>query len=106
MYNHAVMDTSQTEIGTYRRDTPFPGILYRKPTDLTALWAKVGAALKISLKAGIASHRALQGVAQLLHDLEQREATVRRLTGRGRRVPAAARQQGNVITGAFAAAGD
>ena len=65
---------------------------------------KVGAALKISLKAGIASHRALQGIAQLLHDLEQREATVRRLTGRGRRVPAAARQQGNVVIGAFAAA--
>ena len=65
---------------------------------------KVGAALKISLKAGIASHRALQGIAQLLHDLEQREATVRRLAGRGPRVPVEARQQGNVVTGAFAAA--
>ena len=62
---------------------------------------KVGAALKISLKAGIASHRALQGIAQLLHDLEQREATVRRLAKPSPRVPAEARQQGNVVVGAF-----
>ena len=62
---------------------------------------RVGAPLKKTLNTGVEAYRELMTTAQLLHDLEQRESTIRRLRGRGPRVPAEARQQGNVITGAF-----
>ena len=65
---------------------------------------KQGGALKNTIKTGGQIVRQAEGTVNLLHSLEKREATVRRLDKRGPRVPAEARQQGNVVTGAFAAA--
>ena len=62
---------------------------------------RVGLPLKKTIKASFGSLQEIQDVADLLHDLEQREAVSRPLTKRGPRVPAEARQQGSVITGAF-----
>ncbi len=66
---------------------------------------KQGGYLKNTIKVGGQIVRQAEGTVNLLHSLEQREATVRRLAKPGPRVPTEARQQGNVVTGAFAAAG-
>ncbi len=63
---------------------------------------KVGSHLKNSIKGGAETQREIHAIAQVLHDLEQRETASRPLPKPGPRVPAAARQQGNVVTGAFA----
>lgn len=65
---------------------------------------RVGRPLKKTIKASISAIQEIESIAYLLHDLEQREATSRPLTKRAPRVPAEARQQGNVVTGAFAQA--
>ena len=67
---------------------------------------RVGAPLKKTLNTGVNAYRELLTTADLLHELEKREGTVKRVKRRGSRVPAAARQQGNVVTGAFATAAD
>ena len=63
---------------------------------------KQGGALKNTIKVGGEIVREAEGAVYLLHSLEKREATVRRLAKPGPRVPAQVRQQGNVVTGAFA----
>ena len=63
---------------------------------------RVGAPLKKTLNTGVNAYRELLTTADLLHDLEKREGVVRRLAKPGPRVPAEARQQGNVVIGAFA----
>ena len=62
---------------------------------------RVGGALKNSLKVGVRIVREVESVVNLLHSFEQREAASRPLPKPSPRVPAEARQQGNVITGAF-----
>lgn len=62
---------------------------------------RVGRPLKKTIKAGINAIQEIENIAYLLHDLEQREAVSRPLSKPGSRIPAEARQQGNVITGAF-----
>ncbi len=63
---------------------------------------KVGSHLKNSIKAVAETQREIHAIAQVLHDLEQCEAASRPLPKPGPRVPAAVRQQGNIIVGAFA----
>ena len=63
---------------------------------------RVGSPLKTSIRNAAEIQREIHDIAQVLHELEQREAASRPLPKRGPRVPSAARQQGNVITGAFA----
>ena len=63
---------------------------------------RVGSPLKTSIKNAAELQREIHEIALVLHDLEQREAASRPLPKRGPRVPSATRQQGNVITGAFA----
>ena len=65
---------------------------------------KVGSHLKNTIKGVAETQREIHEIALVLHDLEQREAASRPLPKRRPRVPSAARQQGNVVTGAFAAA--
>ncbi len=63
---------------------------------------RVGSPLKTSIKNAAECQRKIHEIAPVLHEFEQREAASRPLPKPGPRVPAAARQQGNVVTGAFA----
>ena len=74
----------------------------------TSRGEKVGGTLKKAGRVGVRTNRAVAGIAHLLHDLEQIDATAKRQPRkRGRRVARKIEQQGTVVTGAFpqAAAG-
>ena len=62
---------------------------------------RIGLPLKKTVKTGYGIQAVLRSVSEVLHNVEKSEATSRPLPKRGLRVPAQARQQGNVITGAF-----
>ncbi len=66
---------------------------------------KVGSHLKNTIRGIFETQSEIHEIALVLHDLEQREAASRPLPKRGPRVPATVKQQGNVVTGVFAATG-